>query len=438
MPQSGVLIWLPLRARIACHRWVSPTLPPAFAIALLAALLAVAPAAQAQDAEPAPLTERDANRAELERLTRDIFVSEERQAEIRREIEGLEGDRARLSETLIDTGKRVQALEGQLDAAERRLDSLRADEGRLRSSLQRRRAVLGEVLAALQRIGRSPPPAILIRPDDALGSVRSAILLGAVLPDLSGDARRVAEDLDALIVLREQQFKERERLMADAGRLAEERNRLELLIDERQRAQTRSEAELAAVQKRAEELAAEASTLRELIDGVEAAISEAAPDAVPIPEAERIGPAIAFADARRTLPRPASGEEVVRFGADDGFGGRSQGVSILTRPDARVSTPADGRVVYAGPFRSYGNLLIINAGGGYHVLLAGMDRIDVEVGQFVLAGEPVAAMGARRLADASANVGASQPVLYVEFRKDGTSVDPGPWWARPNDEKVGG
>jgi septal ring factor EnvC (AmiA/AmiB activator) len=96
-------------------------------------------------------------------------------------------------------------------------------------------------------------------------------------------------------------------------------------------------------------------------------------------------------------------------------------------------------VVYAGPFRSYGQLLILNAGDGYHVVLAGMERISVDIGQFVLTGEPVAVMGSGLTqVAAAASVGTSQPVLYVEFRKDGTPVDPGPWWAKNESEKVRG
>jgi septal ring factor EnvC (AmiA/AmiB activator) len=83
--------------------------------------------------------------------------------------------------------------------------------------------------------------------------------------------------------------------------------------------------------------------------------------------------------------------------------------------------------------------LIINAGDGYHVLLAGMERLDVQLGQFVLAGEPVAAMASQRLASVGAmDIGAVQPVLYIEFRKDGASIDPAPWWAASNVEKVDG
>jgi septal ring factor EnvC (AmiA/AmiB activator) len=155
--------------------------------------------------------------------------------------------------------------------------------------------------------------------------------------------------------------------------------------------------------------------------------------------ADRLTPSVAFADARGLLPRPANGRYVRRFGEKDDLGGTSQGISISTRPSAQVNSPTDGWVVYAGPFRSYGQLLIINAGGGYHILLAGMERVDVQLGQFVLAGEPVAAMATPQLASAGGQgIGSALPVLYIEFRKDGTPIDPAPWWAVSSDQKVGG
>jgi septal ring factor EnvC (AmiA/AmiB activator) len=129
-----------------------------------------------------------------------------------------------------------------------------------------------------------------------------------------------------------------------------------------------------------------------------------------------------------------------------------------------VTAPSDGGVVYAAPYRSYGQLLILNVGGGYHVLLAGMERITVDPGQFVLTGEPVAVMGSGTqvasasvggvsvtgvsvtgvsvtgvsAAGSSSAIGSSQPVLYIEFRKDGTPVDSSPWWAATENEKVRG
>jgi len=129
------------------------------------------------------------------------------------------------------------------------------------------------------------------------------------------------------------------------------------------------------------------------------------------------------------------------------MGGSEKGVSIATRAGAQVTAPSDGWVVYAAPYRSYGQLLILNVGGGYHVVLAGMERITVDLGQFVLAGEPVAVMGngtqvaSSSAAGSSSVTGASQPVLYIEFRKDGTPVDSGPWWTgwtATENEKVRG
>ena len=120
-------------------------------------------------------------------------------------------------------------------------------------------------------------------------------------------------------------------------------------------------------------------------------------------------------------------------------GGTEHGVSMSTLPRAVVCAPADGSVVFSGRYRTYGQLLIINTGGGYYVLLAGMDRINVSPGEFVLTGEPVGAMGegSTRMATAAA-VGAAAPVLYIELRKDGTAIDPGPWWAKSDIEKARG
>jgi septal ring factor EnvC (AmiA/AmiB activator) len=135
---------------------------------------------------------------------------------------------------------------------------------------------------------------------------------------------------------------------------------------------------------------------------------------------------------------PVNGVKIRDFGTPDSAGSAERGLSIATRAGAQVTAPADAWVVYAGPFRSYGQLLILNTGGGYHLLLAGMERISVDLGQFVLAGEPVAAMGTGSHIAAILATGSSQPVLYIEFRKDGAPVDPGPWWAAGEVEKVRG
>jgi len=402
--------------------------------------------------------ERDARLAELDAVSRDIALTAERQEELKREIEALEKDDATLNETLIGIGKRVQNLEGEIDKTEQRMGDLSGDVAAIRSSLAERRGVLAEVLGALQRMGHRPPPALLIRPEDALASVRSAILLGAVVPGLRQAADQLTTDLGQLIALRAEIGRERDSLRADAITLAEDRARVRLLIEEKKRKRAASAEALTEERRRATELAEQATSLRDLIALMEKEIAAAARasaeankaavanerDHASTPptslgSADRLAPAIAFADARGLLPRPANGQPIREFGEKDDLGGTSQGTSIATRPNAQVNSPADGWVVYAGPFRSYGQLLIINAGGGYHILLAGMERIDVQLGQFVLAGEPIAGMAAPRLASAGGQgIGSALPVLYIEFRKDGTSIDPAPWWAVSSDQKVGG
>ena len=150
----------------------------------------------------------------------------------------------------------------------------------------------------------------------------------------------------------------------------------------------------------------------------------------------RIKPAIPFQQAKTRLPLPAQGRRVLTFGEKTQTGTTSKGLVLETRSGAQVTAPCDGWVVYAGEFRSYGQLLIINAGGGYHVLLAGLSQIDAQPGQFVLAAEPIGTMMGAPTASA-AKAQAAAPVLYVEFRKDGRPIDPDPWWVEGH-QKVQG
>ena len=144
-------------------------------------------------------------------------------------------------------------------------------------------------------------------------------------------------------------------------------------------------------------------------------------------------PGPAFDRQKGRVTRPAAGRVVERYGQTDAKGIRSRGITIATRPGAQVVAPYDGKVIYAGPFRAYGEILIIEHGDGYHTLLAGFERIDPQVGQGLLAGEPVGVMG-----KATITAGARQdPRLYVEFRRDGDTMDPLVWLAPRKDEGKG-
>jgi septal ring factor EnvC (AmiA/AmiB activator) len=400
-----------------------------------------------------------AREQELAAIRAEQKRAAETEARLRAEIEAFGTDRRKLNTDLIGTAARLREVETRLSVTEGRLAPLEDQEQALRRSLNERRATIAEILAALQRMGRRPPPALLVSPEDAATALRSAIVLGAVVPELRDRAEQVAADLGTLQKLRAGIASERGKLSADLKALSDEQQRMTLLIEERQKQQAESEKALEQQRGQAGALARQVETLQDLVTRLEQGLDNAArARAVPEPDQKsatkpalaaltdpgRMSPAIAFGSARGTLPMPVNGVKIRDFGAADGLGGAERGISVATRPGAQVTSPSDGWVVYAGPFRSYGQLLILNAGGGYHIVLAGMDRISVEIGQFVLIGEPVAVMGsgATQVATASSmesrQVGTSQPVLYVEFRKDGTPVDSGPWWAKKESEKVRG
>lgn len=411
-------------------------------------------------------TDRDRHRQELEAVQADLAAREARRNELRAEIAGLSADRAELNRVLIETTDRTRAAEDRVSAMEQRLATLDGSEQAIRRSLESRRDVIAEVLAALQRMGRHPPPAVLVAPEDVLQALRSAILLGAVVPELREEAEALASDLTELARLRKQIAVDREALKTDIATLQGEQDRLAALMEERQRRISEIEKVDADEGARVADLASRSDNLKDLIGRMEQEIdaarraaeeaeaatrerNKAVEDrlaAAPLSDPARLEPNVAFAKALGSLPFPVRGEVVRRFGDPDGFGGKTQGISLAAREDAVISSPTDGWIVYSGPFRSFGQLLIINAGDGYYVLLAGMERINVALGQFVLAGEPVALMGkalpsganAFSAGNATLAGGANGPILYVEFRKDGSSIDPSPWWAKTKGEKVRG
>ena len=418
------------------------------------------PANSAPAADPGTAAKVPANLDDLKQRDQELATIRTEQkkalgneARLKREIESIGDDRRKLNQEMIDAAARVRGIEEQIAGTEDRLQPLDDQEQALRRSLDARRDIIAEVLAALQRISRRPPPAIVVKPEDALQSLRSALLLGALLPEMRHEAESLIGDLAELARLRRSIGDERVRLANDLTTLADDRVRLAFLVEQRQKQQADVEKTLAAERQRAGLLAREADNLKDLMAKLEQGIDGASragrpgaekktldsrPDLAALKDPGRLAPAVAFASAKRMLPLPVNGARIKEFGAPDGLGGTEKGLSIAARPGAQITAPCDGWVVYAGPFRNYGQLLILNAGGGYHVLLAGMDRISVDLGQFVVTGEPVATMGGRVQTAAALAVGSGQPLLYIEFRKDGTPVDPGPWWATSESEKVRG
>jgi murein hydrolase activator len=434
------------------------------ALALLSTSLAgigVSPAAAqvAASTPPTAATSPDAvkqREQELEATRAQQKNAAEAQEKLKADIAAVGQDRSKLNAQLIDIAAQVRGVETRIGDAEARLRPLDLREQQIRGSLDSRRSEIVEVLAALQRAGRRTPPALLVRPEDALQSLRTAMLLGSVVPELRGRAEKLTGDLTELVTLRKTIAAERDKLAADRDKLRDDQTHLAALVDERQRKQNSIEKDMETEGARAIALSRQVDSLQGLIAKMEQDLKSAAkaaataslqgvpaspngkPNLGALRDPARLSPAIAFASARGLFAMPVNGVKIREFGGSDGSGGVEKGISLATRAGAQVTTPCDGWVVYAGPFRSYGQLLILNAGGGYHVLIAGMERISVNIGQFVLTGEPVATMGTTSQVASILATNASQPVLYVEFRKDGTPIDPGPWWAANEGEKVRG
>ncbi len=392
--------------------------------------------------------QRETMASEYEKLSSELTLTGDTLKKLEDEVANLKKDQETITAALIQSAKTDKKLQQDIAAIAERRVALSEQADGIRASLRARRGVLAEVLAALQRMGLNPPPAILVRPDDALASVRSAVLLGAVVPEMRGQVEELASDLQEMQRITASIQQEQQKLEDARLKQAEEQKRQSLLLEEKKKIQSQSEQEIASQRKNSEALAAKAGDLKELIDALDTQMAGArnAADAARKAEADRLAAArerageaaptdshlraqADFVSLQGKLVMPAEGRMARHFGQKDSAGGAMMGEVLETLPSATITSPSDGVVLYAGNFRSYGQLLILDAGNGYHIVLAGMGRIDVAQGQFVLAGEPVGAMGNKLIASiAPIEVGNGAPLLYIEFRKDGKPVDPAPWW----------
>jgi septal ring factor EnvC (AmiA/AmiB activator) len=394
---------------------------------------------------------------DLESVRGEINLSEERIETIRAEIEALDGDATQLGAELIAAGQRVDLADEDIRLIEERLEALFASEQSVRTRLDGHDRSISNLLASLQRISAQPPPAIIVDPSDALGSARAAMLLGAVLPQLQERAETVTESLNELVALKQTALAEAGRLNANLTTLNEERLRIATIIEARNQGREWLSDDLLREEAEAQALADRATSLEQLIAGLEGRIAamtaadeatRAANSGQNVPTLDPETLRLAFADTTRTEPAvpleaargylsaPVVGQTLTTYGAADGYGGQSKGMAIATTSGSTVSAPADGWVVHSGPFLNYGQIVILNAGQNYLVVLAGLDSVAVELGAFVRMGSPIGTMG--NVPNREAGAGASGPALYIELREGGIPIDPAGWWtAQPQQQESG-
>lgn len=399
-------------------------------LALAAVFLTLAAAPLLAEGEESELTtvelQLELSKAQQDRITAEIMAAEEEQQEI--------------SEKLVDISQRIQSQEAAITDSEGELLKMNKEEVVILAGLAAKQDVLSELLAGLQRLEQNPPPALVVEPNDVLAALRGAIMFGSIVPELREEAEELAANLARLQELRANVGKGKETLRADIARLKDSKIELDALIERKRDLVASANAELENERQRAAELATKARTLMQLLASLAEAKKQRDADEAGQAKAEALQrkklkeaaeqPRLAFAKARGKLAYPAQGQILRRFGDDDGLGGSLRGLVIATRESAQVTALADGRVEFAGPFRSYGQVLIINPGSGYHLLMAGLGRMTAQTGDFLRAGEPVGEMG---LGPSSVTllgdvIHDKRPILYIEFRNSTEAIDSTPWW----------
>lgn len=384
-------------------------------LALAVGALSYLPIAPAQAAQP---DER------LQNIERALGQARERRGVLERETIALDSEITKLRRRSVRVAARAQQFEAEITTLEQRGAELGADEAEKAASLRRRRVQIVRLLAALQRIARHPPAALIALPASPVETLRSAMLLRAAVPALERQAVALRSDINILADVRDRIAHTRSRVEKATVALDAERDRLEAMLEEKSRFAARTRLQSRRARERTARLADQARDLQDLLARLaEARLAEARRK--PPPQLAMITPPAAVtrpgkSDSRGGAGLPVRGRIIRSFGQADGLGGMSKGITIEARKAARVVAPQGGEVVFAGPFRGFGQLLIIEHAKGYHTLLAGLARIDTEVGEKVLTGEPVGVLVASPQ---------GKPALYVELRRRGRPVNPLPWLA---------
>lgn len=411
--------------------------------------LGLAALALAAGGTPAHAQSETSARSRLKEVEAGMSEAKKRQSALQQQAEKLASEITVTERDMVAIAKAIQTRERNLSQIETRLKTLAAERDVQVKALAAGQKDTAQLIAALQTMTRRPRALMFLRPASATETVRSANVMMAVLPalqDRTATLRQQVADLsETQAALSGEEDRHREELEA----LRKDQKNLESLRAEREKQRAgvlkKAEGETLRLQK----MASEAKDIQDLLARLEAEArlrekfaGLPAPKPRPAGLAERVraasrkpavaeetrerqerasSPTVAMTppvNLRGRFRMPAEGPVTQRFGAATQGGGSSKGILIKTRREAQVIAPSSGRVVFAGPFRGYGQLLIIAHGSGYHSLLAGMARIDEKVGASVQAGSPVGTMGAADQGD---------PELYLELRQRGTPVDPMPW-----------
>lgn len=372
--------------------------------------LAVAQTQNPKDLDALTQAEKAA-RAEAQAL-------EKRRKAVTGEISDLEGSLEKLAREIRGFEQDSLALQNKKDEIDIRISEIKYSLGQNRTELLK-------LLSALQRMEANPPPALALRPNDAIANAQAAQLMATLSKQLDQRTKVLTAQLTRLS--EEQARADETQAQIDANQRQLERRRAEAqgLVKEKSALRKSIDTQRAEKQALAQKLAQESESLRELLEKLESEAKAIYPrvkpgrgvstptkrPALPLSLPEGVGP---FARAKGRLTLPVSGPLTKRYGNNE------QGLTFSTPSRGQVLAPYAGRVEFAGPFKNYDKVIIVDVGEGYYILMTGLGDIFAEIGETLTQGEPVGNMP-------FSSSGSNE--LYLEVRKDGQTVDPGPWLA---------
>lgn len=347
-------------------------------------------------------------------IEKQLKSKEQEKKQLEKQMHELEDELETTREKMVRVGKSIQNNEKDLQRLEIRISELETEQEKLERSLEKDRSQIANLVLALERIRRVPPEALLARPDAPLKTAQSAMLMGDIIPTLNKRAESLKENLQQLDEVSTALGKDREEALKTSRTLLNKHKELSKLIGKRETLYSQTQHDFELQQKEVQQISKQAKNLRDLVqkldeDRKRKAARQATKQAVlSMPDIE-----VPDAGAARL---PIAGIIRTQFEQEDDVGAPSMGIKIEGRPGALVTAPMGGVIRFTGPFKRYGNLIIIEHKDGYHSLIAGLEKIDTVVGRSVNAGEPV---GLLQNANDS-----SKAMLYYELRKNGKPIDP--------------
>jgi septal ring factor EnvC (AmiA/AmiB activator) len=354
--------------------------------------------------------------AQVKELEKQAAESRARAAALAEKTAKMEKELQARRKSLTDTATQVRTGEATLSKLETEQSALADSVDHESAALAADQVRLAELTSGLVRLARIPPGGLLTAFGAPVDAARAEILLRSALTATNEAAHRTELELAHLGETDQKLEAKRRETEHQSGLLKSRQADLSALIDKREADYQQTESDRQAEEGRARQIAEQAKDLRDLVARIEAqqkAEAEAARRKAK--QEKKAVPAVLTGHYTAAAGLPVNGQVKIAFGQNDGLGTTSHGVTILARPGATVTAPATGTVRFAGPFRGYREILILEHPGGYLSLIAGMSHVNAAVGAQVTAGEPIGAMDDR--------AGAS-PELYYELRRNGQFIDP--------------